>query len=94
MKLKMLRRTLQGPGVVGVGEPFTTNASHGRELIRKGYGVPWDGAEDQSGSLADLHVPELKDMAKALDIEGYANMRKEDLITSIEAARANGAPTA
>lgn len=46
-------------------------------------------AEGEAGepSLSDRTVPELKDLAKGLEIEGYSSMVKADLIEAIEAAR-------
>lgn len=49
MKIKMLRRTLQGSGVVPAGDIIETDEHHGRELIRKG----WAEAADGDGGRTD-----------------------------------------
>jgi len=43
-----------------------------------------DTETQESVCLADLTVPELKEKAAALGIEGYANMKKAELVEQIQ----------
>lgn len=41
-------------------------------------------AEEKTKLLDDMTVPELKEIAKNEDIEGYNNMKKEELIEALK----------
>ncbi|MOA62246.1 hypothetical protein D3C78_1876060 [compost metagenome] len=44
--------------------------------------------------LEDLTVPQLKDKAKKAGIEGFADMKKPELITELKALEGGGVPNA
>ncbi|MCR6096858.1 Rho termination factor N-terminal domain-containing protein [Salipaludibacillus agaradhaerens] len=40
--------------------------------------------EEEQKEISELTVPELKEVAKSKDIEGYANMKKAELIEALK----------
>lgn len=41
--------------------------------------------EDENKSLDDMKVPELKELAKEKKIEGYSDMKKDELLEALKA---------
>jgi len=41
--------------------------------------------EQAVGALEEMNVPELKELAKEKGIDGYSNMKKQELIEALEA---------
>lgn len=63
----------------GVGELLLKS-----KLAKRVVVIVEDGEQD----LADMTVQQLKEIAKGLGIQGYSNLRREDLLVAIEAAQA------
>ena len=54
----------------------------------KGYEIVKDlGAEKKEQELEDKTVDELRDIAKGLDMSGYYNLKKDELIAEIQEVR-------
>ena len=50
----------------------------------KGYKIVEDLDADEEQELGDKTVDELRDIAKELDMPGYYNLKKDELIAEIE----------
>jgi len=53
----------------------------GRE---KGQEIETKQEKKEAKTLNEMTVPELKEIAKEKDIEGYSNMKKKELIKALE----------
>ena len=53
----------------------------------KGYEVVEDLDADEEQELGDKTVDELRDIAKELDMSGYYNLKKDELIAEIQEVR-------
>ena len=87
---------LEDRGIHLQGDVIDTSYPHARQWVESGLARYVDGAPPrpsvnvsatQQGNLDDLTVPQLKKIAKGLEIEGYANMNKDPLIDAIFSAQ-------
>ena len=62
--------------------------SEAKSLIRRGKAVLVETEDQEGPALSEMTVAELKDVAEALQIDGFESMKKADLIAAIEAAEA------
>ena len=53
----------------------------------KGYRIVEDLDAEEDQGLEDKTVDELRDIAKELDMSGYYNLKKDELIAEIEKVR-------
>ena len=53
----------------------------------KGYRIVEDLDAEEEQELEDKTVDELRDIAKELDMSGYYNLKKDELISEIEKVR-------
>ena len=67
-------------------EKIATNESARDRYIAQGYKLVEDKKEDTNptGDINKLTVDKLKELAKEKGIEGYSNMKKEELIAALE----------
>ncbi|MCK0743570.1 Rho termination factor N-terminal domain-containing protein [Chromohalobacter nigrandesensis] len=68
-------------------------AAEADNLLRRGKAKLIGNASDEDDgekALEDMTVAELKEEAKALDIEGFDGMQKADLVAAIEKAEEEG----
>lgn len=81
--------------VVNIGDDIELNDDQAKRLLDKGKIVKpgetvtaTNGAEQNtSKALVDLTLTELKEEAKAANVEGFSKMNKDELIAAIEKAR-------
>lgn len=68
------------------GEGYTEDEWLVDWFENKGYKVTKEDVEEnkKDGTLEDLTVKELKELAKDKRIEGYSDMKKEELIKALE----------
>lgn len=67
--------------------PVTYIDARGRRVDPHGNVVQEPDSEEKA--LKDHKVPELKEMAAELDIDGFSDMKKADLVKAIEAAQSD-----
>lgn len=54
------------------------------KYIAQGYELVEEKEDNSKGDITKLTVDRLKELAKEKGIEGYSNMKKEDLIATLE----------
>jgi len=67
-------------------EKIAADESARDKYIAQGFKLVEDKKEDvnSKGDIDKLKVDELKELAKQKGIEGYSNMKKEELIVALE----------
>lgn len=67
-------------------EKIVTDENSRDKLIAQGFKLVGDKKEDvnPTGDINKLTVDKLKELAKEKGIEGYSNMKKEELIAALE----------
>ena len=64
-----------------------TRRAYNQKWKDKGYEIVEDLDAEEEQELEDKTVDELRDIAKELDMSGYYNLKKDDLIAEIEKVR-------